>query len=78
MTQGCQARVMPTPGERRDLPNRDAGAEPDFGAGKPIGTPKLEVDADPREWEVFSAVDRRRGDSLLVLWWGGAGPSHSW
>jgi hypothetical protein len=39
------------------------------GTGKPIGYPVLEVEVEPKEWEVFRPVDRERGDSLLGIAW---------
>ena len=40
-----------------------------LGGGTPIGTPVLEVEVEPREWELFEAVDRDRGDALLAIAW---------
>ncbi|RMF21505.1 MAG: hypothetical protein D6760_09335 [Deltaproteobacteria bacterium] len=40
-----------------------------IGAGRPIGYPKIEIDAEPSEWELFTRVDRDRGDSLLAIAW---------
>ncbi len=39
------------------------------GSGKPIGYPVLEQDVLPAEWELFRAVDRDCGDSLLGIVW---------
>ncbi|HYM16301.1 MAG TPA: hypothetical protein VEZ14_12150 [Dehalococcoidia bacterium] len=39
------------------------------GSGTPIGYPVLEMDVEPREWEVFREVDRDRGDALLGIAW---------
>jgi hypothetical protein len=40
------------------------------GSGVPIGYPAMEMDVQPEEWEVFAAVNRDHGDSLLGLcWW---------
>ncbi len=39
------------------------------GSGHPIGYPRMVVEVDPAEWEVFTAVDRENGDSLLGLSW---------
>jgi hypothetical protein len=39
------------------------------GRGRPIGYPRMDVDADAQEWELFAGVDRDRGDSLLALSW---------
>jgi hypothetical protein len=40
-----------------------------LGGGTPIGTPVLEVEVEPREWKLFEAVDRDRGDALLAIAW---------
>ena len=40
-----------------------------LGDGTPIGYPLLELDVEPREWELFEAVDRDRGDALLAIAW---------
>jgi hypothetical protein len=40
-----------------------------IGSGAPIGYPILDMDTQPGEWDVFAAVDRSRGDSLLGLCW---------
>jgi hypothetical protein len=29
----------------------------------------MELDVEPREWELFEAVDRDRGDALLAIAW---------
>ena len=39
------------------------------GSGRPIGTPRIEIDVAPEEWVPFRDVDRSRGDSLLGLAW---------
>jgi hypothetical protein len=39
------------------------------GDGTPIGYPVMELDVEPREWELFAAVDRDRGDALLAIAW---------
>ncbi|WP_322819615.1 hypothetical protein [Tepidiforma sp.] len=39
------------------------------GSGAPIGWPIIEIEAQPEEWELFQAVDRSRGDSLLGIAW---------
>ena len=39
------------------------------GRGAPIGHPVMEMEVRPEEWEVFAAVKRERGDSLLGLCW---------
>lgn len=39
------------------------------GSGSPIGTPVLDLEVRPEEWEAFAKVDRSRGDSLLGLCW---------
>jgi hypothetical protein len=39
------------------------------GSGRPIGYPVLDMDVGPDEWEVFAAVNRDRGDSLLGVCW---------
>jgi len=40
-----------------------------IGSGVPIGYPRIEVEVEPYEWEVFRPVDRDRGDSLLGMMW---------
>jgi hypothetical protein len=40
-----------------------------IGSGVPVGYPIMEMETQPGEWDVFAAVDRRRGDSLLGLCW---------
>jgi hypothetical protein len=47
----------------------DPGTFVCVGDGQPIGYPKIEIDVEPREWEVFKPVDRNRGDALLGLGW---------
>ncbi len=39
------------------------------GRGRPIGDPRMTIEATDEEWQLFSAVDRDRGDSLLALCW---------
>jgi hypothetical protein len=39
------------------------------GSGVPIGWPLIEIEATPEEWEMFAAVDRSQGDSLLGIAW---------
>jgi hypothetical protein len=49
------------------------GFEPEtfvcVGSGEPIGYPMIEVEVQPEEWKPFKAVNRDRGDSLLVMVW---------
>ena len=40
-----------------------------IGAGEPIGYPRIEMEVEPHEWEVFARVDRDRGDALLGIAW---------
>jgi hypothetical protein len=40
-----------------------------IGSGVPTGYPRIEVDVEPREWEIFKPVNRDRGDALLGLMW---------
>jgi len=40
-----------------------------IGPGEPIGYPIIEFQVEPIEWEVFSQVNRDRGDSLLAIAW---------
>jgi len=40
-----------------------------IGAGTPIGYPRIEVQVEPHEWEVFKPVNRDRGDALLAMMW---------
>lgn len=44
------------------------------GSGAPIGYPVIEVEVAPEEWEVFRAVSRGRGDSLLGIAWSPSAP----
>lgn len=39
------------------------------GRGRPIGYPRMDIQASAQEWELFAALDRDRGDSLLALSW---------
>lgn len=39
------------------------------GSGVPIGYPVIEMEVEPRDWEVFQEVNRDRGDSLLGIAW---------
>lgn len=39
------------------------------GRGRPIGDPRVTIEASDEEWQLFSRVDRDRGDSLLALCW---------
>jgi hypothetical protein len=45
------------------------------GAGRAIGTARLTQEVEPEEWELFEPVDRRRGDSLLAVYWNGGAPA---
>ncbi len=47
------------------------------GSGVPIGWPVIEVEATAAEWEMFKAVDRSKGDSLLGIAWN-PGPPEGW
>jgi hypothetical protein len=40
-----------------------------IGSGEPIGYPRVELDVEPHEWELFEPVDRDRGDALLAIAW---------
>jgi hypothetical protein len=40
-----------------------------IGDGRPVGYPRIEIEAEPHEWEVFGPVDRDRGDALLAIAW---------
>lgn len=44
------------------------------GRGRPIGYPRVRIEATAEEWEMFRAVDRSRGDSLLGFAWLGEPP----
>lgn len=44
------------------------------GRGRPIGHPRLAVDASAEEWALFAPVDRSRGDALLGFAWLGEPP----
>lgn len=39
------------------------------GSGEPIGSPIIEVEVQPEEWDVFRQVNRDRGDTLLAIVW---------
>jgi hypothetical protein len=39
------------------------------GAGEPNGYPRIEVQVEPHEWEVFRPVNLDRGDALLAMVW---------
>ena len=39
------------------------------GSRRPIGNPRVSIEATDEEWRLFSDVDRDRGDSLLALCW---------
>ncbi len=39
------------------------------GSGTPIGYPRIEMDVQPEEWDVFAPVNRNQGDALLGLFW---------
>ncbi len=39
------------------------------GNGHPIGYPRIVIEVEPDEWDVFIPVDRENGDSLLALSW---------
>ena len=39
------------------------------GSGKPIGYPVLDMETTPDEWDVFRAVNRDCGDTLLAIVW---------
>jgi hypothetical protein len=45
-----------------------------IGEGRPIGYPRVQFDVEPHEWEVFTNVDRDRGDALLAIAWRPDGP----
>jgi len=40
-----------------------------IGSGVPTGYPRIEVQVEPQEWEIFRTVNRDRGDALLGLMW---------
>ena len=82
--------VVPTPGVRPSPVQQETGKliaeaygvtefDPEtfvcMGNGDPIGYPKIELEVEPHEWEVFEAVDRSRGDALLALAWFPTDPS---
>ena len=48
------------------------------GRGRTIGEPRVEVDVSPEEWKVFEPVDRKNGDTLLAIWWGGDPGPKGW
>jgi hypothetical protein len=40
-----------------------------IGSGVPIGYPRIDVQVEPQEWEIFKPVNRDRGDALLGMMW---------
>jgi hypothetical protein len=40
-----------------------------IGTGEPIGYPRIEMEVEPHEWDLFARVDRDRGDALLGIAW---------
>ncbi len=44
------------------------------GRGRPIGIPRVTIEASAAEWALFAPVDRSRGDSLLGFAWMGEPP----
>jgi hypothetical protein len=40
-----------------------------IGSGMPTGYPRIEVQVEPQEWEIFKPVNRDRGDALLGMMW---------
>ena len=40
-----------------------------IGSGVPTGYPRIEVEVEPQEWEIFRPVNRDRGDALLGMMW---------
>lgn len=44
------------------------------GSGKSIGRPKLDIQVCDNEWDIFSGVNRERGDSLLAVSWSSNAP----
>jgi hypothetical protein len=45
------------------------------GRGRPIGHPRIAIDATAEEWEMFRHVDRSKGESLLGFAWLGPAPA---
>lgn len=45
-----------------------------IGKGKPVGFPRVDVQASDSELSLFENVDRDRGDSLLAMSWSPAAP----
>jgi hypothetical protein len=83
-TIGSLPTHVPKPGLRPSAWQREVGSviaeaygvhrfDPEtfvcIGAGEPIGYPRIELDIEPHEWELFARVDRDRGDALLVIAW---------
>jgi hypothetical protein len=78
------ASVVPRPGARPTPWHQEVGQaiaeayhvfgfDPEtfvcIGEGRPIGTPRIEFEVEPQEWEAFAAVNRDRGDALLAIAW---------
>jgi hypothetical protein len=40
-----------------------------IGDGRPIGYPRIELEVEPHEWDLFQPVNRDRGDALLAIAW---------
>jgi hypothetical protein len=40
-----------------------------IGSGVPTGYPRIDVQVEPQEWEIFRPVNRDRGDALLGMMW---------
>lgn len=40
-----------------------------IGDGIPIGYPRIELQVEPHEWDLFQPVNRDRGDALLAIAW---------
>jgi hypothetical protein len=45
------------------------------GKGKPIGFPRINVEASEAELSLFEDVDRNRGDALLAMSWSPEAPA---
>jgi hypothetical protein len=83
-SMGRLPTAVPGPGSRPTSWQREGGAaiaetygvagfDPEtfvcMGDGRPIGHPRIEFEVEPEEWDLFTPVDRDRGDALLAISW---------
>ena len=83
------AKIVPSPGIRPTAWQQEVGRtiadaygvfdfDPEtfvcIGDGRPIGYPRIDFEVEPEEWDVFTHVNRDRGDALLAIAWLPDGP----